>query len=884
MAGRELMPAILFRVNGALVPAVRFTSVSIHDVLGAQPNTGTLTFDNRAVHADVGAAIQIGVGDFTTPHLLFAGQVQHLVQTYQSDVREARLTEWPADLIDHVFALNRRRPFASYVNQSASTVASDLIATYAPGCTATYVQAGLPAITINFDGTTPLMDALNQVAQAVGGRTKIDYLRNLHLFIPPEAGIPNPDPITAANPPLNAPPIQFDVDLSQVRTRVYGKGHGEQILVDLAIGETIVPVADVTLFTATGGRALAALTSDGAQTQQWSYTGVSLGGAGTVAGTGAQPSAAPALTATSGTGLFWASYGYAYTFQTAAGESRPSPIGIVQTKQLAAPTTAPTVVPAAGPGLDPGDYTYQVTFCDAVGETTPSLNSNSATASSTTPPTSSPSVQFNNTTTGSASWPPGTTIAYAYTYIDIRGGETTLGPSTSGTTTPYYATPSISAAPLVSLTASGDASIISIGCYRRVGGGSWVKWDTRGNITHSVSDGNTQSGPPPPATNSAGARRLQLSNLPIGPAGTASRTLYRWSPAAPTFRAVTTLDNVATTYTDTTPNASLGAAAPTSNTTSLANVVITGVAVGPSGTTARKVYRTQGNLAQLQLLPTGTTFANNTATGPYTDTSGDGALGANAPSTDTSGLTSVAGQILPGSATLPTAGAGMLPASGWVRAGGQLLRYTAISGNTLTGIPASGTGAITAPIAFGDQVIAVPALLGVTGNTRGAAVGASVCVFVQRDDVAAQTALGQLERNPDGSPTDGIREYMLTDERRNETSLAALCDADLAAFARPTIGVTYATRDPKSRSGQTVHIELRVGATGVFSPTVFNNNVFHVGAYGGTVWGYVGDFTIQDVTITIDPTADPLPRYLVRASSARFTFADLLQRVVYRSV
>ena len=80
--------------------------------------------------------------------------------------------------------------------------------------------------------------------------------------------------------------------------------------------------------------------------------------------------------------------------------------------------------------------------------------------------------------------------------------------------------------------------------------------------------------------------------------------------------------------TDYVPDGSLGANAPTVNGALRQQVTVSGMALGPTGTTARKVYRSAANQTQLKLLAT---IANNTSTGPYVDSTADASLGVNAP-------------------------------------------------------------------------------------------------------------------------------------------------------------------------------------------------------------------------------------------------------------
>src|SRR4029077_65338 len=113
---------------------------------------------------------------------------------------------------------------------------------------------------------------------------------------------------------------------------------------------------------------------------------------------------------------------------------------------------------------------------------------------------------------------------------------------------------------------------------------------------------------------------------------------------------------------------------------------------------------------------------------------------------------------------------------GWALVGSVPVRYTGITGNTLTGIPASGPRALTASVLYNAAIPAAPALTGVNSNNGlfvAIAKGSTVAIFVQRDALAAQTALGLLERDAQGNATDGIHEYTITDGRLSEAALTA---------------------------------------------------------------------------------------------------------------
>ena len=135
----------------------------------------------------------------------------------------------------------------------------------------------------------------------------------------------------------------------------------------------------------------------------------------------------------------------------------------------------------------------------------------------------------------------------------------------------------------------------------------------------------------------------------------------------------------------------------------------------------------------------------------------------------------------PGAPTLPVASAATFrPAGGWVElGGGQVVRYTGISGQSLTGIPPTGSGAITTTVIYGSAAVPAPMLVGVTGITVPMLKGAAVHIWIQRDDLLAQA------EHAARTGGDGIVEYLISDGRRGVDSLTARCDADLAHVLAP---------------------------------------------------------------------------------------------------
>lgn len=205
-------------------------------------------------------------------------------------------------------------------------------------------------------------------------------------------------------------------------------------------------------------------------------------------------------------------------------------------------------------------------------------------------------------------------------------------------------------------------------------------------------------------------------------------------------------------------------------------------------------------------------------TGGYLDEAPDAALGANAPGADTSGIPQPVGQVLAGSPTLVVAGAAghFLSTGGWaiVGNGANPVRYSGISGNSLTGIPTSGPGSIVTTIPYDAQITAADMLTGIPPSGTGAIHwpildGDSVNLVVQVDDTVAQTALSALldPSNKLGGRA-GIRESYQQDGRLSYTEALARARAMLALLSPQIVGATYACRDPLSVAGALIDIDI----------------------------------------------------------------------------
>jgi len=719
---------------------VKQGSMTIRDVVNDAPNTaafvvvGTAPTDGQDVRVSLNA---------DAPRLLFNGTIQADDMTY---VGAPLAFIWPVSAVDDLFRLNEKRPFGTWVDTSVTTIAQAIIAAFAPGFTSTHVAVGLPTVSIIFDGLEEFSACLARLATAIGGYFYVEDL-DLHLF---QTEVTDP-PLDLDSTPdrfENDPPITVRVDRSQLRNRVYGKGHGENVSMDVLAGETIIPLDDVVMFNPLGGRAVGGTTPDGAQSQRLIYTGVQLSSGGALVGPGVTPSVAMVGTSAPGAGLGAGLYTYAYTWVTAAGDTLPSPLGTVTTGD----TTDPAgVTMSATDDLSNGYVTgyaigdvlrfaisFSYDFYNTVGVTDVIVAAGTHTVVASTPWPTYPAPVYLT-----MHWTvPAPINVYLHRYVSVNGG-------------PYR--------------------------YNGYGYGA-----------------------------AAGA---------FGPSIVDYQPYWNTAPAI---------------------------------NRSIRQVALSAIALGPSGTTARKVYRTGVGGSQLKLQQT---IANNSASVGVTDATADGSLGANVPTSDTSGLTATAGQVNSGSTSLPTSGSGPFStAGGWIQTyAGDLVRYTGISGNSLTGIPTSGPGAILTSIIYSSPISPVSALTGVTGLTLPMLRGTPVHIWVQRDDLAAQANQIALDL-AQGRVSDGVIEGPpIVDERRGEDSLIALCDATLALFARPLVTITYATRDPKTKSGKPITVNL---AAPPISETL----------------------TIQDVTITeLGNRRGPL--FAVVASNHYFTLEAMLRKL-----
>lgn len=590
----------------------------------------------------------------------------------------------PINVIDYTWQLTRRRFTGSFTNAAPADIAAAIVAVV-PGFTL-YVQPGLANLDAFSQTDVTALQALVALAKRIGGYCDVSYRKVVKLFTA-DSTVTNPVTLTAAHQTLEE--FSFTKDLSQVRTRIYSEGGGVAALADVAVGTTSLPVDGTGWYNGAGGTVKCGA-------QHLTYAGL----------TQATPNSGPTLVDTGGSsGLsFGATYGYAVVFVTAAGKTLPSPIKSITFHAAEDPALAPTLLPFDRTGgLTPGAvYKYRVTY-------------------SPTP--------------------------WSAHYVPTLP-ETIVGPESAGFTA--------SASGSVGFQLNGVPSWVrSINIYRTEGNGS--TYFLEDSLPNPINFGGQQLGitdavlvtqAPAPTVASYTNPRTAISAVALGPSGTTSREIHRTVANGSQLKLQQTIaNNTATTgVTDATPDASLGADAPTTDTSTLS---VFGM-------------------------------------------------------TTTSGATSIAATTLN-----VTSASSFSAVGGWVTVGAMAIRYTGKGATTLTGIPASGSGSISGAIPSGTVVQGAAALMGIPASGAGSILypikqGDSVNLLVQVDDSAAQTALAALI----GGGDDGVIEEYIQDGRVGETEARARATAQLALLSTAQVSIAYKCRDRNTHAGRTITVNF----------------------------------------------------------------------------
>jgi hypothetical protein len=942
--------------------SIDFETLTITDILDETPNTCTFTARGFVPVAGQEVIVTLGSATRQNPARLFAGTILNVTPDYSGGPLN---TFYTVNCIDWTWQLNRRKVNARYTTTPVWAIAQDLIANNAPGFTAAGCTSAYVIDVITFTNQD-LSACLTQLARRAGVPWNIDAYKDCRM---PATDGTVPIPLTPAHPSLTA--FSSRSDLGQWITRTFSEGGGGTAAAAVAVGETILPVTDASWYEDVVGVVACG-------PQRIVYAGRTLGGGGGLVGPGASPTAAPAMAIAGGGGVETGSHDYAVTFVTAAGESIPGPRATIAVGTIAAPASAPTPgSPTAGGSLNvtDGDHRYAVTFVTAAGETTGSplsgiVTAHTDTGTTITDPATAPTVGTPGTggalDTGSHEWvatfvggagetlagPVSSAVAVgapaptvAPTFFQ-SAGLSSNGPYTPNTPTLRYTFMygSVESLPTAGVAISldgthgwtvtiptGGAGVTSRRVYVNAPGyttGERFR-DLGNNTTTGLNDffyAGDSAGSPPSTDQSTAS--VPLTNIPTSAQSITSRKLYRRFNGAGTFKYVATISgNATTTYTDTAANSALGADAPSSNTTAgsvdYSVVPLTGIPIGGALVTSRKLYRTQAGGSQLMLVAT---IANNTAT-TYSDSTRDGLLGANIPTSNTAAANQVAvSAIQIGGATVTSRKVYRTAAGG-----SQLKLLTTLADNTTTtyadstadaslgaNVPAGDTSGLTQPngqvaagattlivagtsafaagggwavIGNGQQVIRYTGVTA-TGLTGIPAVGAGAIVASIGYN-STVTAAPQLI----GIPASGPGSILYAIVKGDPVNLVVQVDDVAGQAARSTLldpfnllGGAAGIQEDYQQDGRIGHAEAVARATArlqlqgaiavsisytVRDPLQQSGRFQAVDLPAPT--SVTGTFKIQQVVIS-QFSASPLlfPTYVASASTARYSFEQLL--------
>ena len=664
-------------------------SLTISDALADTPTTASCL--TRGFVPQAGADVVITLGSKHNLRRDFAGTV---LSTHRSYVGTPGNYQHRLALIDYTWGLSRKKVSARFTSTTVATVAATLMAAYGTGYTLRVAaDIGAEAIDEITFTENDLWACLRQLVNRVGGGCLCDNDKVVRLFFE-DTTETAPTILNALHPSLED--LFVTRDLSQVVTRCYCEGGGTNALETIAAGDSAIPVQNAAWYEPGGGVVLSG-------PQRIRYSSIRLGGGGSLVGTGAAPSSAPAAALATGAGIETGAHDYATTFTTASGESIPGPRVTITVGVVAAPASAPVAsAPTIGTGPDPGSHDYVVTDVTASGETTASPSVTQATTL-TPAPTTAP---LPSTPTPGAGVDDGT-HEYAASFVTPIG-ETTPGPIGAPVTAAHLAAPATAPTsgtqtPDASATQAPGVYLYAVGFTTAIGTtppGPLVSvtvapitppavqpagaFSPNGTLdvfvayTFVTATGETT---PSPSihffhTYPVGGAGNTLQLIAVGPAGTIARNVYRTVDGGTQLKLLATIaDNITTTIPNpTTVDGSLGANAPTVNTAAASLVPLT-IPVGGATVTGRTIYRTAVNGSQLKVL---TVITNNITTTGISDGLPDASLGANAPTVNTA-----AQNVIPITG-IPTGDANVTARKLYRRSGGLGLKLLATIADNVT--------------------------------------------------------------------------------------------------------------------------------------------------------------------------------------------------------
>jgi len=338
---------------------IRHSSLEIEDVLNDEPNRCTFT----CVGFTPVEGQAVVVYRPLTGALEFVGQIMSSQQFYESI---AANVAYFVTCTDYAWKLDRRLVTKKWTSTSATTIAQEIISGFTTGFTSTNVVAALATINEFICEEELPSRALRRLCAEIGANYYVDYNLDLHLFITEAAAAPD-DISDATLATTTARGLAHTGDLTQERTRIRASGGGQPSLEHIITTLTSIPLGDATMFASDGGQ----VRTHRGPNVGVPYTGKHDGGVpavvlGNVAAPGSAPTAA--LTA-SVVGVLQGAYQYKVAYGNDQGETTPSSASGAVTGVAFTPPTTASVAASGVLGPLVGVYLYVLTYVTALGET-----------------------------------------------------------------------------------------------------------------------------------------------------------------------------------------------------------------------------------------------------------------------------------------------------------------------------------------------------------------------------------------------------------------------------------------------------------------------------------------------------------------------------------
>jgi len=760
-------------------------SVRVSERINQNPNTASIEVFGFTPSVDE----EIIIGESVITERLFRGKITK-VEVSRFKLDQGRIV-YQLQCVDWTFDINAALVTARFTSTAADSIVGTLITDYGPAGFTTSIQASLATIDEIQFTQVPLGDALTRIANRIGAYWLVTYDKVIHFFTTSNPATA-PDTINTSNNYFFN--FQHGTDIDQLYNRINVEGMGTTVLDVVAVGQTTMAVADASMFNASGG------TIKADHAQLLTYTGRTAGGGdgSTVAHNEAAPGSAPTVAEGATSGALAGSYTYKVTFANTTGETAPSAASSAVTPDAhAAPTSGGAATSDAttwgGLTIGSSNYDWKFSFVTATGETTVGAGFANKSAVSIKPTTAISNSSSTATTGGNMA--EGT---YYYTYLHRSpSGDSLVSTATavafvvtSGKTAMSFAAADMPDPP------AGAQCVL---CRSVVGGGSGGPFyevqaiDATAVYVDTAAD--SELGAKASAVDAAGAAAWDLTSIPTGGTGTIARGVYRTKSGGSTFFLVGVVpDNTTTTFTDAVPDASLGPQAPGTNTAGGETVSLSSIPTGGAAVDSRRIYRTEDGGSTYFFV--GEIGDNTTTT--YTDNVPDASLGGLAPTES-----SIAAN--PADTSIRVLDLENFESGGgWLEAGEQRISYTGRSGSsgegTLTGIPASGAGAIKAGITAGSSVVPIGFVSGIPSSSTGSVLtqlepGEAVNIFITRNDASSQS-------------TYGVRERYIQDRRLSQTGCENLGDAHLSLHDLPRTAGSMDSTDPNMSVGKLVTLDI----------------------------------------------------------------------------